>query len=392
MSASVAPPRILFACPHSLLDASSGAALSVRTLLAALVAQGSPAVALQATVFDSPAGAAEVLEAGTAHADKRLLRTADQGIEHIFVRTASTSRTQMTSEEQEVFLRTFRDEIRARRPDVVVLWGAMLLEMTIAREAREAGIAVVFYLVNDGYREAATFRDVSAIVTDTHATARLYKERLGLHCRVVGKFIDPVSVMAAQRRPEYITFINPTFEKGVGIFAALARLAIAELPEARFLVVQSRGRWNDVLKELGFTAANFPNVKVLGHQPDMRPVYASTRALLVPSIWHESGARVIPEALLNGIPVLASRSGGSPELVGQGGVLFDLPEAARDNRAKAAPEDAVRPWLDELRRLLRDEAHASRMRSLAIAEAAKFDLQASTRRFLQVLKEPHAID
>ena len=340
-------------------------------------------VALQATVFDSPGAAAEVLEAGAAHADKRLLRVLAQGIEHILVRTGSTARSLMTCEEQEVFVRTFRDQIRARKPDIVVLWGAMLLEMTVAREAREAGIAVVFYLVNEGYREAATFKDVSAIVTDTNATARLYKERLGLHCHVVGKFIDPVSVVAAERRPEYITFVNATFEKGVSVFVALAWLALTELPEARFLVVQGRGRWGEVLKLLGVAPADLPNVKVLGHQQDMRAIYATTRVVLVPSLTHESGARVIPEALLNGIPVLASSSGGSPELVGQGGTLFDLPDDTYSNRSRPASDEAVRPWIDELRRLLRDDAYALRMRAQALAEAAKFDLQASTRRFLR---------
>jgi hypothetical protein len=377
---------MLFACPSSLFDGANGAALSVRTLLASLAAQGSPVVALQATVFDSPAGGAEVLEAGAAHADKRLLRIATQGIEHILVRTASTARTLMTSEEQEVFLRTFRSEIRTRKPDVVVLWGAMLLEMTVAREAREAGIAVVFYLVNEAYREAATFKDVSAIVTDTSATAQLYRERLGLHCHAVGKFIDPAAVVAPQWRPEYITFVNSTFEKGVSVFVALARLALAELPEARFLVVQGRGRWAEALKVLGVTPADLPNVRVLGHQQDMRAVYATTRAVLVPSLTHESGARVIPEALLNGIPVLASRSGGSPELVGQGGTLFELPDEVRADRSRCASTDAVRPWLDELRRLLRDDAYALQMHGQALAEAARFDLQASTRRFLQAVQ------
>jgi hypothetical protein len=262
-------PRVLYACPNSLLDGSNGAALSMRTLLGALAARGIAATALQATIFDAPAAAAPVLEAAAAHQDKRLVRTFAHGVEHILVRTASTARPQMTSEEQEVFLRAFREEIAARPPGAVILWGAMLLEMTIAREAREADIPVVFYLVNDGYREAATFRDAAVIVTDSRATALLYQARLGLECVNVGNFIDETAVVAPERRPEYVTFVNPSFEKGVNVFMPLARLARAELPEAKFLVVQSRGRWSEALDILGYTPADFPNVKVLGHHPGL---------------------------------------------------------------------------------------------------------------------------
>ena len=48
-------------------------------------------------------------------------------------------------------------------------------------------------------------------------------------------------------------------------------------------------------------------------------------AVLLPSLWHESGARVIVEAQVNGIPVLASDTGGSAELIGRGGRVFPVP-------------------------------------------------------------------
>jgi len=36
------------------------------------------------------------------------------------------------------------------------------------------------------------------------------------------------------------------------------------------------------------------------------------------------------EALLNGIPVLGSRSGGIPEVMGEGGEVFDVPDEYRN--------------------------------------------------------------
>ena len=52
---------------------------------------------------------------------------------------------------------------------MVLLWGDMLLETALMREARALGIPVVFYLVSGAYKSKDTFRDVSVIVTDTGA-------------------------------------------------------------------------------------------------------------------------------------------------------------------------------------------------------------------------------
>lgn len=377
-------PSILFASPMNILDITSGAALSMRTFLAALVARGFKATALQATHFDSKYGGEHVLKAGEQQKDKKILRTMVLGVEHIIVKTESTQRIKMTADEQERYLNLYRTLIKLK-PDMIILWGGLLLEMTIMREAREAGIPVVFYLVNSSYKDKSTFRYVSVIVTDTQATAGMYKERFGFECHPIGKFIDTNLIKAVVRKPEYITFINPSFEKGVNVFMPLAKLAAQEYPEIKFLVVQSRGRWATALKVLKFNPEDFPNVKIIGHQKDMRPVYASTKALLLPSTWHESGARVIAEALLNGIPIIASNTGGSSELVGEGGVILDLPEAVREKRGEPADEATAREWLDEIERVWFDQSYADALCKKAELEASKHDVMHNVDRFLAVV-------
>jgi len=380
-------PSILYCVPASLLDVTSGAALSQRTLMAALAAKGFRSVALQATVFDSPQGGEHILKAGEEHKDKKVLRSNVQGVEHIIIRTAATKRMEVTSSEQERYLQRFREEIKHRRPDMVFMWGGMLLEMTMMREAREAGIPVIFYLVNGGYKNKDTFKYVSVVVTDTQATADLYRQRLGLDCEVVGKFIDPGLVKPkVPRRPDFITFINPSFEKGVSVFMPLAKLVAKECPEIKFLVVQSRGRWGNALHVLKFKPEDFPNVKIIGHQTDMRPVYASTRALLLPSLWHESGARVIAEAQLNGICILASNTGGSAELVGKGGKIFDLPELAMEKKTEVHVSEAdLRPWLEEIKRLWHDADYYDAMCRKVEQEAMQHDLRRNADRFVKAV-------
>lgn len=380
-------PSILFCCPGSVLDVTSGAALSLRTILEALAANGFRAVALQATIFDSPQGGEHVMEAGKQQPDKPIWRTEIDGVEHLIVKTAGFRRHVMTCQEEETYINLFRSELAYRRPDMVFLWGGLILERTIMREARDAGIPVVFYLVNPGYQDKSVFKDVSVIITDTEATAKLYKERHGLECKVAGKFIATGAIRPpVPRRPEFITFINPSFEKGVSVFMPLAKLMATECPEVKFLVVQSRGRWGEAMGVLKFAPEDFPNVTVIGHQRDMRPVYASTRAIVLPSLWHESGARVIAEAQINGIPVLASDTGGSAELIGEGGRVFDIPENVREKKTEAlVTEETLRPWVEEIKRLWNDTAYYEALCQKVEKEATQHDLANNAKRFIQAV-------
>lgn len=377
-------PSILFCCPGSVLEITSGAALSLRTILAALVAKGFRAVALQATIFDSPQGGEHIMKAGEQQKDKPIWRTFIQGVEHLIVKTAAPQRRFMTCQDEETYINLFRGEILNRRPDMVFLWGGLILERTIMREARDAGIPVVFYLVNPGYKDKTVFRDVSLVITDTEATARLYKERHDIDCVPVGKFISTEEVQSkAPRRPDFITFINPSFEKGVSVFMPLAKLAARECPEVKFMVVESRGRWSTALKILKFQPEDFPNVTVLGHQINMRPVYATTRALLLPSLWHESGARVIAEAHINGIPVLASNTGGSAELVGRGGLLFDIPANVSEKKTEVVvTEDMLRPWIEAIRRVWHDPEFYAALCAEVEREAVQHDMSHNADRFI----------
>jgi glycosyltransferase involved in cell wall biosynthesis len=66
-------------------------------------------------------------------------------------------------------------------------------------------------------------------------------------------------------------------------------------------------------------------------QEDLYAFYRGARFLVLPSVNYEMCPLVISEAMSHGIPVVASRIGGIPELVEHGGtgLLFD-PGNARD--------------------------------------------------------------
>lgn len=296
-------------------------------------------------------------------------------------------RDRFTALEEARFEARFRRLLQRERPDALLLYGGMVLERLLLHEARRQGLATLFYLANPTYGDPIAFCDVGQVVTDTAATAELYRARHGLQPTAIGKILEPAAVRPAARNPIAITFVNPSPEKGAALVVALARRCRLELPEARFLVVQSRGRWAPLLQHLEVTSQQLAPVELLPPQSDMRPVFARTRVLLLPTYWHESGSRLALEALLNGIPVLAAAHGGFSELLEEAGALIEIPEATRRAPLQLPCDAVLEPWFEALKRLLRDPVAEAAARARAEQAAARYDPEATVSRFEAALRQ-----
>jgi len=163
------------------------------------------------------------------------------------------------------------------------------------------------------------------------------------------------------RTHEYVTMINPIQVKGVDIALELAE----RLPQQQFLFVEGWGTDPAIVSRI----ERLPNATYMTKQMDMRAVYGRTRVLLVPSQWQEAFGRVVIEAQASGIPVIASRTGGLPEAVGDGGILID------DYRNPAS-------WLAALQGLLEDRSSYESLSEKAIENTRRFDLQRELNRFI----------
>lgn len=346
------PPRILWASVYCLLDTSSGASLSVRQILEQLRAHGYEVAILGATIFDNEKGTTQ-LQAHwptiEAHRHKLIDIRDPSGLLHYLLVTDSLKRGAMTSREESLWFDHYSRALTEYRPDLVFYYGGQPLDLLIANEARAQGIPAAFYLANGNYHGPRWHRDVNLILTDSQATANLYRERCGVQATPVGKFIPPAAVVAPEHTRERVLFINPSAEKGAAIVAKLALLLEKRRPDIRFEVVESRGDWQTHVRAAtqaeGKPRDRLDNVILTPNTADMRPVYGRARVLLVPSLWKESGARVIVEALMNGIPVIATDSGGIPEMVGEGGIVIKLPKACHTPplHDAAQPKDHERP-------------------------------------------------
>ena len=89
-----------------------------------------------------------------------------------------------------------------------------------------------------------------------------------------------------------------------------------------------------------------------GKVEDPRQFLAVTRLLLYPSVWEESFGRTIVEAMINGVPVVASQRGALEEVVGMGGVVVPIPEEVDHNLWFGLPREPQRgrPEAQEARR------------------------------------------
>jgi glycosyltransferase involved in cell wall biosynthesis len=186
-------------------------------------------------------------------------------------------------------------------------------------------------------------------------------------------FIELDQYRATKRDRQYITFINPIPEKGLDVAIEIARC----LPQERFLFV--KGKWGSYsaseVEAFMKPIYKLANVEVWEHQQDMRRIYAVTDILLVPSQFNETFGRVIVEAQVNGIPVVAAKVAGIPYTLGQGGILVE-------------PKDKPQGYVEALQRLCSDENFYRQLSTLALenSQRPEFDPQHQVKNFIHFVE------
>jgi surfactin synthase thioesterase subunit len=186
---------------------------------------------------------------------------------------------------------------------------------------------------------------------------------------------------------QFVTMVNPCAVKGIAIFLALADA----FPDVRFAAVPTWGTNRHDRAAL----AERPNVRILDPVDDIELLMARTRVLLTPSLWAEARSRMVVEAMLHGVPVIASNVGGIPEA--KMGVPYLLPvkqitgyQTQLDEQmtplAEAPPQD-IGPWREALGRLLSDRAHYEWISQASRAAAMDYAAHLSVEPFEKLLED-----
>ncbi|QNU64507.1 glycosyltransferase [Vreelandella titanicae] len=355
-------PRLLWANPYCLLDTSSGASMTVRQMLLQLAAHGYDVQVLGATVFDNPKGMGRLKEQFpdlSAH-QHQLIQAEDGPLSHQLVVSFSHNRNHFTTHEEGLWYSQYLYMLDSFKPDVVWFYGGQTLDLLIADEARDRGIPVAFYLANGSYKAPRWCRDVDLILTDSQATADMYRKEVGYTAKPVGKFIAPGNFVAEHHERKRLLFVNPSLQKGASVFVQLAEKLERERPDIKLEVVEARADWPAVLREttrkMGEQRSALSNVVVTPNTSDMRGPYSRARVVVAPSLWWESSGRMLAEAMLNGIPALITNRGGMPEMIGNAGVAFDFPDACYEEPYQhLLSDDELQPLVDAVISLFDDE-------------------------------------
>ena len=203
------------------------------------------------------------------------------------------------------------------------------------------------------------------VIGNSPYSSRVASATFNTKVEYVQPYIDRSQYKVQRKSGTYITFINPTEQKGLPIAVEIAR----KMPEHRFQFVM--GKWSGFSeKKLQLKvseARRLDNVDIVRHMHDMREVYAVMRLLIVPSQFVETFGRVIVEAQLNGIPVVGADVGGIRETLGKGGILI---------------EDRSRPqsYVSAIKKILDNEEHFSAM-ALENVEQEEFILEKQIEKF-----------
>tara|TARA_R110000824_G_scaffold400686_1_gene608848 strand:- start:17042 stop:21481 length:4440 start_codon:yes stop_codon:yes gene_type:complete len=356
-------PRLLWANPFCLLDTSSGASMTVRQMLLQLVARGYDVQVLGATVFDNPKGMGRLKKQFpdlNAHLHQ-LVEAEDGQLTHQLVVSYSHNRNHLTAHEEGLWYSQYLYMLDSFKPDMVWFYGGQTLDMLIAAEARDRSIPVAFYLANGNYNAPYWCRDVDLILTDSQATADMYRKEVGFTSKPVGKFIAPKNFVAGHHERRRLLFVNPSWQKGASVFVQLAEKLERERPDIELEVVEARADWPAVLREttrkMGEQRSALSNVVVTPNTSDMRGPYSRARVVVAPSLWWESSGRVLAEAMLNGIPALITNRGGMPEMIGNAGIAFDFPDVCyKEPHQHLLSDDELQPLADAVISLFDDEA------------------------------------
>ncbi len=389
-------PKLLWVSPLSVHDTANASATQWRNMLLSLKAREVDIVGLSALNFVQESGTAMFTDLDEKlKGNENSFNLNDNNINFIYMRTKSRHLGEMTSQEQRNFYAKFCAIINAFRPDVVMGCGTDMLSMVCFDEAKRRGLPTVYTLL-DATPRRFNFPNIDVVVTDSAATSNLYATLQKINCVVLGSFLPVVGVPRAQREdgsvvePHRITMINPSLDKGVALFTKLATMAPAVAQELKFTVYETyQGQFAEQIAQahdLGatdpaFSAEALQCIEVLPPTTPSREVLAETKVLIAPSLSFEGINALTREAVVSGIPVLATNQIGLAESIGEAGVLLEIPAYCLNDHHVVPRGEDMANFVKGLTMLL-SEDYSARCAKVS----RRFDVNLSANRLAVVLK------
>lgn len=288
-----------------------------------------------------------------------------------------------------------REVVERFEPDVVIVQSAF--PVPLVESFGGLGVPRMAY-----FHEVARVGDAGVIaamgdvglLANSEFTSRKMQAASGIWPPVIRPLIDP-TFYRVETQARNVLFVNAKPHKGVEIAFGVAQ----RRPDVHFDFIRSWDMSASEARALTARARAAGNITLHNPTNDMRSLYGRARLLLAPSQCEEAWGRVVSEAQVSGIPVLASDRGGLPEAVGPGGLvvphdapilhwldafatLWDSPTehqryatAAREysERAEIQPEEILTKFIGEVSDFSRNRAKVALSAQAKVRGPAEID-------------------
>ena len=290
-------------------------------------------------------------------------------------------------------IRRLRRLLGAWRPDVVHAHGLRAGALTAIAvafvrpgtyDARPALIVTVHNAPAAGGVTGAIYRVLELIVARRADSVLCVSPDLQERMRAAGaRRVGPAPVPALALRTENVSAETPPLpaaETDRPLVLAVGRLA----PQKGFgTLIEAASRWRDIKPEpvlviagagpletelKNQAAALGIDARFPGQRDDVPALLAAAAVFVLPSVW-EGQPLILQEALRAGVPIVATRVGGTPELTGEDAALL-VPSGDPDRLAGAVRAVLTDPALTaRLRQAAQDRAGALPTEAGAVAAA-----------------------
>jgi glycosyltransferase involved in cell wall biosynthesis len=256
-------------------------------------------------------------------------------------------------------------EIREYQPDWVIV-SSEDISHSLLREAARSAPGRLIYLAHtpqffpfgpaswhpdEGGTHAV--RSAAAVIVISQAMADYVERHLGVKAELIHPpmYGEGPHTILGNFDSGCIAMINPCAVKGLSLFLSIAD----SLHSQRFAVLPGWGATSQDLEHI----KQRKNIAILPRVRRIEQFLERTKVLLMPSLWLEGFGLIVMEAMLRGVPVIASDSGGLREA--KAGTGFVLPvhliehyESVFDQQfmpRPILPAQSVEPWIAAIQEL-----------------------------------------
>ena len=328
--------KILYANPYSIFDYTSGSAKSIKLFLENFNTLGIDVYSISSFISCSKSGYLNTLKIFNQNQISNLKASfLSNGINCTIIKSSHWDRRKFTLSEEKLFFQETSKLMKKISFDLIIGWGNLNLEEKIFKEAKLKDIKICFYLVNPSYwgKEFYLKENADFVLTDSIATKVLYKNFIKKKIHVLPKVLEKHSININNNSySKNCLVINPSINKGIEPLLKLSKTLEKIKSEISIWVIDGRNTFYDELSYLGYSKNELPkNLILFPACEDIYKIYKNVSIVLVLSLWHESGSRVISEAYSTGLPVICFDTGGNKEFIDNNkDDIFEMPKFKKD--------------------------------------------------------------